>query len=46
MSLYVSIRLTITAKCNMELENFPADYQKCPLVVSSCKYYKTKPRKY
>ena len=30
------MRLTITAKCIMNLRNFPADSQRCPLEISSC----------
>ncbi|XP_076749781.1 gamma-aminobutyric acid receptor subunit alpha-2 isoform X3 [Xylocopa sonorina] len=34
-----SMRLTIKAKCPMELRNFPMDRQSCPLILGSCKYY-------
>ncbi|XP_071514973.1 gamma-aminobutyric acid receptor subunit alpha-5 isoform X2 [Panulirus ornatus] len=33
-----SMRLTIKAKCPMELRNFPMDKQSCPLVISSYGY--------
>ncbi|XP_045138363.1 gamma-aminobutyric acid receptor subunit alpha-2-like [Portunus trituberculatus] len=33
-----SMRLTIKAKCPMELRNFPLDKQSCPLVISSYAY--------
>lgn len=45
-SLLISIisfsdcRLTIKAKCPMELRNFPMDRQSCPLILGSCKYIK------
>lgn len=31
-------RLTIKAKCPMELKSFPMDRQSCPLIFGSCKY--------
>lgn len=31
-------RLTIKAKCPMELRNFPMDRQSCPLILGSCMY--------
>ena len=34
----LSRRLTIKAKCPMELRNFPLDKQSCPLVISSCEW--------
>ena len=31
-------RLTIKAKCPMELRTFPMDRQSCPLILGSCEY--------
>lgn len=37
-SHFPSGRLTIKAKCPMELHSFPMDRQSCPLILGSCKY--------
>ncbi|XP_065580667.1 gamma-aminobutyric acid receptor alpha-like isoform X2 [Artemia franciscana] len=37
-SISYSMRLTIKARCPMELRNFPLDYQFCPLVIGSYAY--------
>ncbi|KAF2367679.1 Neurotransmitter-gated ion-channel [Trinorchestia longiramus] len=37
-SILYSMRLTIKAKCPMELRNFPMDKQSCPLIISSYAY--------
>lgn len=36
--IFFYFRLTITCKCPMDLKNFPADLQKCPLFISSCNF--------
>ena len=37
-SLAPSIRITLTALCDMDLRLFPLDTQNCDLVIESCKY--------
>uniref|UniRef100_A0A8C7YD54 Gamma-aminobutyric acid receptor subunit gamma-3 n=1 Tax=Oryzias sinensis TaxID=183150 RepID=A0A8C7YD54_9TELE len=35
-----TLRLTINAECQLQLHNFPMDEHSCPLIFSSCKYFR------
>lgn len=37
VQLFFLNRLTIKAKCSMDLRDYPMDHQSCPLVLGSCK---------
>ncbi|EFX89617.1 hypothetical protein DAPPUDRAFT_190742 [Daphnia pulex] len=37
-SILYSVRLTIKAKCSMDLREFPMDHQSCPLILGSYSY--------
>ncbi|XP_032787616.1 gamma-aminobutyric acid receptor alpha-like [Daphnia magna] len=39
-SILYSVRLTIKAKCSMDLREFPMDHQSCPLILGSYSYTK------
>ena len=38
-TFFCVFRVKIVASCDMKLENFPMDTQKCMLIFGSCKYY-------
>uniref|UniRef100_H3DA80 Gamma-aminobutyric acid type A receptor subunit gamma3 n=1 Tax=Tetraodon nigroviridis TaxID=99883 RepID=H3DA80_TETNG len=39
-TILYTLRMTINAECQLQLHNFPMDEHSCPLVFSSCEYWR------